>query len=53
MYQGLSCFLAATQPLISSLKLTVETLEKGVKYAQSKQERHQSEANVGWKIPPV
>ena len=31
-----------TQPTITYSKLTIETLEQGVKYVQSSQERHQN-----------
>ena len=34
---------STTQPAFTYSKLTVETLEQGVKYVQSKQERHQKD----------
>ena len=38
-------FHAITQPAIRCSKLIIETLEKGVKYDQSQQERYQNDAN--------
>ena len=50
MYQtytlALSCIviISRTQPAITYLKLTKETLEKGVKYVQSYLKKHQNDA---------
>ena len=35
----------STQPAFTCSKLTIETLEQGVKYIQSKQQRYQNDAN--------
>ena len=50
MYQtytlALGCIviISRTQPAITCLKLTKETLEKGVKYVQSYLKKHQNDA---------
>ena len=34
-----------SQPVITCLKLTIKTLEKGVEYVQSQQQKHQNNTN--------